>query len=218
MTTMTKLAALCALILALAVGAAITPASAQMAGYSANGDNSYVLGTGDKVRVIIYGEEDLGGEFQIDGSGYVSLPLIGQVQAAGATAAQLEQEIGGKLSDGYLQSPRVSVEISTYRPFYVVGEVNKPGEYSYVNGMSALNAVALAGGYTVHADDSTIYVRRNGSTKEESLPADQMTRIYPGDIIRVTPSLFWSVVSVVAPVSGVVGVVAGVPGASGWRP
>jgi polysaccharide export outer membrane protein len=218
MTTLLRLAGLFALVLALVMGAAISPARAELNGYSAGSDNSYVLGTGDKIRVIIYGEEDLGGEFQIDGSGYVSLPLIGQVQAAGSSAEQLEQEIGGKLSDGYLQNPRVSVEISTYRPFYVVGEVNKPGQYPYVNGMSALNAVALAGGYTLHADDGTIYVRRNGSTKEESLTADQMTRIYPGDIIRVAPSVFWSVVSVVAPVSGVVGVVAGVPGASGWRP
>ena len=79
---------------------------------------------GDKVRVNVFGEADLSGEFQIDSNGRISLPLIGDVQAAGETAASLEQHVEAKLSDGYLQSPRVGVEITTYRPFYVIGEVN----------------------------------------------------------------------------------------------
>ena len=165
-------------------------------------EDSYQLGTGDKVRVSVYGEDDLSGEFQVDGNGRISLPLIGEIDAAGGTAPQLEQEIARKLSDGYLQSPRVAVEITTYRPFYVIGEVNKPGEYAYVNGMSALNAVALAGGYTEHSNESTIYIRRNGRTKEEEVPADQMTRIFPGDVVRVPISVFWKVMSVVSPVIG----------------
>ena len=164
-------------------------------------DDSYQLGTGDKIRVIVFGEDDLGGEFQVDGNGRVSLPLIGELQATGETAAGMEQAIQAKLSDGYLQDPKVSVEITTYRPFYVIGEVNKPGEYPYVNGMSALNAVALAGGYTTRANEGTIYIRRNGSTREEKLDADQMTRIYPGDVIRVPVDAFWAVMSVVSPLA-----------------
>jgi protein involved in polysaccharide export with SLBB domain len=168
---------------------------------SANVEDSYQLGTGDKVRVIVFGEEDLSGEFQIDGNGRISLPLIGQVPATGETAAALEQNIAGRLADGYLQNPRVSVEITVYRPFYVIGEINKPGEYAYVNGMSALNAIALAGGFTQKADEDVLYIRRNGSTREEKVPADQMTRILPGDVVRVPITFFWSAMSVVSPLA-----------------
>jgi protein involved in polysaccharide export with SLBB domain len=167
----------------------------------AEAGESYQLGTGDKVRVIVFGEDDLGGEFQIDSNGRISLPLIGEIQAAGETAASLEEAVEGKLANGYLQSPRVSVEITTYRPFYVIGEVNKPGEYPYVNGMSALNAIALAGGYTTRAKESTIYIRRNGRTNEEEVAADQMTRILPGDVVRIPISPFWAVMSVVSPLA-----------------
>jgi polysaccharide export outer membrane protein len=95
----------------------------------------------------------------------------------------------------------VSVEISLYRPFYVIGEVNKPGEYPYVNDMSALNAIALAGGYSPRANESVIYIRRNGSTKEEKVPADQMTHIWPGDVVRIPISFFWTVMSVAGPLT-----------------
>ena len=108
----------------------------------------YVLGPGDKMRLIVFGETDLSGEFTIDGSGFVRLPLIGQVRAAGYTSQQLEAAIGGALAQGYLKQPRVSVEVSTYRPFYIIGAVNRPGQYPYVDHMNALNAIALAGGFT----------------------------------------------------------------------
>ena len=82
------------------------------------------------------------------------------------------------------------MEVTNYRPFYILGEVNKPGEYSYVNGMSVLNAVALAGGYTFRADDKRVYVRRDGSSRETTVNADQMTKVFPGDIIRVGERFF----------------------------
>jgi protein involved in polysaccharide export with SLBB domain len=165
--------------------------------------SNYRLGTGDKIRVIVYGEDDLGGEFLVDGNGFVSLPLIGQVKAAGMAAPDLETQITAKLADGYVNDPRVSVEVTVYRPFYVIGQVNKPGEYPFVNGMTVLNAVALAGGYTDQADDGDVYVRRNGTAKEEEVPADQTTRIYPGDVVRVSRTTFWSVVSILSPVAAV---------------
>ena len=153
-------------------------------------DSTYLLGTDDKIRVIVYDQTDLSGEFVIDNSGFVRFPLVGQLQAAGLTVHQLEDEIINKLKDGYLNDPRVNVEVETYRPFYIIGEVNKPGEYAYVSGMSVLNAVALAGGYTYRANDSEVFIRRNGSNKEEKLPADQLTKIRPGDIVRIDERFF----------------------------
>jgi protein involved in polysaccharide export with SLBB domain len=165
------------------------------------GATNYHLGTGDKIRVIVYGEDDLGGEFSVDGNGYVSLPLIGQVKASGMAAPDLELQITNKLADGYVNNPKVSVEVTAYRPFYVIGQVNKPGEYPFVNDMTVLNAVALAGGYTDQADDEDVYVRRNGTSKEEQVVADQTTHIYPGDVVRVSRTTFWKVVTVLSPVA-----------------
>ncbi|MGQ0741099.1 MAG: polysaccharide biosynthesis/export family protein [Alphaproteobacteria bacterium] len=150
----------------------------------------YRLGTGDKLRVIVFGEEDLSGEFVVDGSGFIRLPLIGQVQAANRTVYELERDVEEKLKDGYLKIPRVSLEVMNYRPFYIIGEVNKPGEYPYVNGMSVLNAVALAGGYTYRANESSVHLRRYGDSREQSVPADETTKVYPGDIIRVVERFF----------------------------
>jgi polysaccharide export outer membrane protein len=165
---------------------------------------SYRLGTGDKVRVIVFGEDDLGGEFQIDSSGYVRLPLIGELQAQGLTVQALETRIETALGNGYLQQPRVNVEVTDYRPFYIIGEVNKPGQYPYVNDMSAPNAIALAGGYTEKAADSFLYVRRNGQTKEEEVPADETTKIGPGDVVRVPPTMFWAAITFAGPISAIV--------------
>ena len=95
-----------------------------------------------------------------------------------------------KLAAGYLINPRVSAEVTAYRPFFIIGEVNKPGQYPYVNAMNVVTAVALAGGYTYRADDSDVYVRRDGTTREVEKPADASTKIYPGDIIRVTERFF----------------------------
>jgi polysaccharide export outer membrane protein len=165
---------------------------------------SYHLGTGDKVRVIVYGEDDLSGEFQVDENGNISLPMIGETRASGLTGSQLEQQVQAKFADGYLNDPRVSVQVTQYRPFYIIGQINKPGEYPYVNDMTAPNAIALAGGYTDHADDADIYVRRYGDMHEVEVPADATTRIYPGDVIRVSKSKFWAVMDAVVPVASAV--------------
>ncbi|MGH6878134.1 MAG: polysaccharide biosynthesis/export family protein [Rhizomicrobium sp.] len=165
---------------------------------------AYRLGTGDKVRVIVFGEDDLGGEFQIDEGGFVRLPLIGQLKASGLSARELETRIAAALADGYLNEPRVSVEVTDYRPFYIIGEVNKPGQYPYVNAMTAPDAIALAGGYTVKASDSSIYVRRAGEKDEERVPADATTTIHPGDVVRVPPTAFWAAVTWAGPLSAII--------------
>ena len=167
-------------------------------------DASYRLGTGDKVRVIVFDEEDLGGEFQIDDTGHIRLPLIGPLKAAGYSPRDLESRIVTALGDGFLITPRVSVEVIDYRPFYIIGEVNKPGQYAYVNQMTALNAVALGGGYTIKAGDSSVYIRREGEKEERQYPTDATTKIHPGDVVRVPPTAFWAAVTFAGPISAIV--------------
>ncbi len=169
---------------------------------SQGGLDNYQLGPGDKLRVIVYGEDDLGGTFDVDGGGFVSLPLIGQVKVAGFTARQVEGAVTNKLSDGFVNQPRVNVEVQQYRPFYVIGEVNKPGEYPYVNEMNVLNAVAVAGGYTQKAVESGFYVRRNGDPHEVYISADAGAKIYPGDVVRIDSSAFWDAISILGPLTG----------------
>jgi len=173
-------------------------------GESQVADASYELGTGDKVRVIVFGEQDLGGDFQIDDGGFIRLPLIGQVKATGLSPRELETRIAAALGDGYLNQPRVSVEVTDYRPFYIVGEVNKPGQYAYVNDMTALNAVALGGGYTVKASDTSLYIRREGAKEEQRFAADATTKIHPGDVVRVPPTAFWAAITFAGPLSAII--------------
>jgi polysaccharide export outer membrane protein len=162
----------------------------------------YRLGPGDKIRVSVFGQSDLSGEYQVDGSGMVRLPLIGTLHATGATAPVLEQSIAGALADGYLKDPRVNVEIATYRPFYIIGAVNRPGQYAYVDNMNALNAVAVAGGFTDQAIQSTLYVRHEGDATERPVRTSQLDHIQPGDVIRVKTTLFWDAMNMFAPVAG----------------
>jgi protein involved in polysaccharide export with SLBB domain len=151
----------------------------------------YRLDMGDKVKVTVYGEDDLSGEFSIDGSGRMSLPMLGPVPAAGLTLSQLSDSVTQLLtSKHYLVNPRVSAEVTNYRPFTILGEVNKPGEYPYENGMSVLNAVALAGGYTYHADQTTIFIRRKSGAREQEYPAKDETLVFPGDTVRVVERIF----------------------------
>jgi len=157
---------------------------------SLSSDEGYQLGAGDKVRVAVFGEDDLGGEYDVDGGGFVRLPLIGTLKAGGLTVRDFEEEIKAKLDDGFMKDAKVSVAVTSYRPFYIIGEVNKPGQYPYVNDMSVLNAIALAGGYTYRANDSDVYIQRNGQSKEEPFPADQTTKVQPGDIVRVPERFF----------------------------
>ena len=183
----------------------VSPAPAETLGASAyTADSSYRLGTGDKVRVIVFDENDLGGEFQIDDGGYIRLPLIGQIRAAGYSPHELETDIASALAQGYLNAPRVSVEVTEYRPFYIIGEVNKPGQYSYVNDMTALNAIALGGGFTVEASDSSIYIRHEGQKNEQKYTADASTKILPGDVVRVPRTIFWSAITFAGPISAIV--------------
>lgn len=150
----------------------------------------YRLGAGDKLQIIVYGEEDLSGEFDVGGAGRIALPLIGEVMVDGQTLPQLEEAIAVKLREGYLTDPRVSAQVLNYRPFYIIGEVEEPGEYPYSNGMKLLNAVAVAGGYTYRADETAVFINRYGETGETGYLTDRPIRVSPGDIVRVPERFF----------------------------
>ena len=153
--------------------------------------DDYRLGAGDKLKITIFDEPDLSGEFELDGAGGVALPLIGQMRALDLSPRELETRIEAKLLDGYLLRPRVSIEVLSYRPFYIMGEVNQPGSYPYRAGLNVLNAAALAGGFTYRADEDDIEISREaasgGGGRFEAAP---QTEIRPGDVIRVKERLF----------------------------
>lgn len=150
---------------------------------------AYTLDSGDRLRVVVFRHEDLSGEFEVDGTGNFAMPLIGEVDAAGLTTRQLESRIAERLRDGYLVDPQVSIEVLNYRPFFILGEVNRPGQYPYASGMSVINAVALAGGFTFRARENAISVQRGGSGAPEVVVTPD-TPILPGDIIRVPERFF----------------------------
>lgn len=178
------------LLLAALVGAcSSTPALPQCS--LAAGANErlrgYDLGPGDRLRVSVFRHENLSGEFALDATGTVALPLVGEISAGGLTARELESRIEERLEEErYLVEPRVSIEVLTYRPFYIMGEVAEPGEYEYVSGMNAVNAVAMAGGYTYRADRSDVTIARGDCF----IDATPTTTVLPGEIIRVPERFF----------------------------
>jgi polysaccharide export outer membrane protein len=145
----------------------------------------YLLRPSDQVRVQVYGETNVTGDYTVDGEGYISVPLAGRVKAAGATTQQLERSIASRLNRGMLKDAGVNVQVSSYSPFYIRGEVKKPGEFPYRPGLTVADAVALAGGYTYRADESRIYVRPAGGTGERELTRNDAASVSPGDNIRV---------------------------------
>jgi polysaccharide export outer membrane protein len=153
--------------------------------------SDYKLGAGDKIRIIVFGEESLTGEFLVPGgAGQIAFPLIGDVQAGGLTVSEMQQEVEAKLKDGYLKLPHVSIEVLNYRPFYILGEVTKPGEYPYTNGLTVVNAVATANGFTYRADTHHVYIRRAHEARESEYPLTSSVIVAPGDTIRIRERFF----------------------------
>ncbi len=150
----------------------------------------YILGTGDRIRVTVFGHTDLSGEYEVDGAGRVSLPLIRDVVADGLTLRQFEQAITNKLKPDFLKNPSVSVDVLNYRPFYIIGEVKRPGSYAYVNGMTVVNAIALAEGYTYRARENDVLIIRANDESREKEAADHDTIVLPGDVIEVPERFF----------------------------
>lgn len=154
-------------------------------------DSDYVLGSGDKVKITVFGEADLSGQYEIDSSGIVAFPLVGQIPAGGGTARDLEKRVADKLSEGFLKNPTVNVEVLTYRPFFILGEVKRPGSYPYKAGLNVLNAVALAGGYTYRAKSNVWVVTRSGDENYQDREVNNGDfTVRPGDTIVVPERFF----------------------------
>jgi protein involved in polysaccharide export with SLBB domain len=156
-----------------------------------NRDPDYRLGANDRVRIIVFGQPTLTNEYMLDGNGVLAFPLIGNIPAAGMTTAQLQQAIAAKLSPDYLVNPSVSAEVVTRRPFYVIGEVQKPGNYPYVTDLTALNAIAMAGGFTYRAKKNDFYIKRlDKDGKMVRIEAKAGTVLRPLDTLEVRERYF----------------------------
>jgi polysaccharide export outer membrane protein len=183
--------AFCAAVIFNGTSAILISANAQTKGVSTgSAARTYILGPTDRVRVKVYGEGDITGEYDVDSNGYVSIPLAGRVKASGLTTQQLERSITSSLAKGIVKDPRVNVEVALYRPFYILGEVKKSGEYPYRVGMTVLDAIASAGGFTYRANEGKVYLRRSGSTVEETYALDAPVLVFPGDNIRIPERYF----------------------------
>lgn len=151
--------------------------------------SGYRLGTGDKIKVTVFGEEDASGEYEIDATGTISARLIGRVAVKGMTVSEVEQALYDQYrSRGFFKNPKISIELVNLRPFFILGEVEKRGNYPYINGLTVAQAVAIAGGYTYRASRSRITIQRAGGAREE--PATEDTPVYPGDVVRVPERYF----------------------------
>ncbi len=186
---MKRLTTSLALILALQV-AACSPPVLPPDVLQASLNEPYTLAAGDKLRVIIFGQDALSNVYAVDGAGRISMPLIGTVETRGLTTAGLERSIEGRLRNGFLREPKVSVEVDAYRPFFILGEVTTSGQYPYVNGMTIQTAVAIAGGFAPRAARSYAEVSRqvNGDIVTVNVPLT--TPIRPGDTVMVKERFF----------------------------
>jgi protein involved in polysaccharide export with SLBB domain len=171
----------------LASGEKVLPASATTTATP----GAYALGSGDRLRITVFGETDLSGEFEVDGSGKISMPLVGQFTAAGLTTVRLESAISDLLKRGdYVLNPRVSAEVINYRPFYVFGEVNTSGEYPYTSNLTVVKAVATAGGFNYRANTKVVKIKHIDATEEVAYELTPTTMVSPGDTLRICERIF----------------------------
>jgi polysaccharide biosynthesis/export protein VpsN len=172
--------------------AANQPAAGQPASAQGASTDGYILGINDRVRVLVFGEQSLSGEFLVDSTGRIAMPFIGEIQAAGLTRRQLEEALERKLSaEEILLDPRVSVDFLNLRPYYILGEVTRPGEYPYTQGLNVFNAVATAGGFTSLANQTRVMIKRQGEQSETEYSLMSPITVQPGDTIRVIKGAFY---------------------------
>ncbi|MFC1659430.1 polysaccharide biosynthesis/export family protein [Pseudomonadota bacterium] len=153
-------------------------------------NNDYKLNIGDKIKITIFEEDNLSGDCEIDSQGNINMPLIGTVSAKNKTTNQLESIIKKKYKNGYLVNPIVNIDIINVQPFFIIGEVNKPGSYPYKNGITVLNAIATAGGYTYRANKNKIYIERKENDKKIKIRVKDNNEVLPGDVIIIKERFF----------------------------
>lgn len=179
------------LLACLAACASTTPISPSRQVSAETITSQYRLGAGDQVRVTVFNQLNLSGDFTVDGSGFVSMPLLGPLKAGNKTAREVEALIAaGLTSSGYLVNPSVAVQVTQFRPFYIMGEVAQPGSYPYTVGLTVRNAVATARGYTYRANTHRVFIQSAGDSKEQLYELTPATAVLPGDTIRIPERLF----------------------------
>jgi polysaccharide export outer membrane protein len=152
----------------------------------------YALDTGDKLRIVVFGQEGLSSSYFVDAAGQVTIPLIGAVNARGLTTQALARAVAAKLRAGFIREPHVAIEVETYRPFFILGEVTQPGQYPYVPNMTVETAVAIAGGFTPRAYRYDVKIDRPtaGETLRSRAAVPLLTRVEPGDTIVIKERWF----------------------------
>lgn len=177
------IAFLFAMVLGLSACASGTPPVAE----SSMDAPSYRIGAGDRLKVTVFGEDSLSNDYVVTSVGDIAFPLLGAIPVEGKTVEASAQFLTSKLADGYLNDPRVSIEVLNYRPFYILGEVSNSGEFAYRANLTATQAIALAGGYSYRADKNKVFIRRAGETEERTyiLKPDQPVWVLPGDTVRI---------------------------------
>src|SRR6185295_11866655 len=153
-------------------------------------DGPYTLDSGDKLRIVVFGQDTLSNNYTVDAQGAVTLPLVGAVEARGLTTAQLGGAIAGRLRQSFIRDPSVAVEIETYRPFFVLGEVTFPGQYPYVPNMTVENAIAIAGGFTPRAAKDKVSITRKVQGAAARYDLTLRMPVRPGDTITVSERWF----------------------------
>ncbi|MBL8551659.1 MAG: polysaccharide export protein [Hyphomonadaceae bacterium] len=150
----------------------------------------YRLGAGDQLRVTVFGEAELTGQYVVNSQGSVSFPLVGEVPAQGKTLTEFGAALTAALQEGYVRQPNVAVEVMNYRPFFILGEVRTPGTYPYSANLTVLNAVATAQGFTYRADTDRVFIKHAGEDRERAYRLTTSTPVQPGDTVRIGERLF----------------------------
>lgn len=150
----------------------------------------YRVGAGDRLTIRVAGEPELTADYLVDGSGQISMPYVQTVRVSGMTSAQIELLIANRLRQGYLRDPQVSAQVTTLRPFYILGEVNSAGSFAYQPGITVQNAIAIAGGYGARADQTKVLITRKTADGTSTYKVPVTTQIYPGDIIYIRERWF----------------------------
>jgi polysaccharide export outer membrane protein len=154
------------------------------------GITGYKLGSGDEIKVTVYDEQALSGSFVVDGQGMISMSLVGSVPVANLTLNEASRLIEAKFKEGWLRDPKVAMELVKGRPYYILGEVNRPGEYPFQSGLTVMNAIASAGDFTYRADKNRILIKSADSPNEREVELTPTTVVRPGDTIRIRERFF----------------------------